>query len=280
MVHTYSNNKGCEVNVRLNGSYIQVESNLSEGLISTSGFLYVDTIRAFKNWSQYSASEAPAGSASISLQGKSQIGKIYSRTDYGGTALSITGTGTNVNHAQLDGVNKNGVGVDIDANQIFLNANIFDFNGGTGTGVKSCNTAGRSGHFVRVTTRTCDTHWNQVNTSSASSYEADMFTVSGDIGYTGATPTSTMSMRIIERGNATKNSDASGTATITAGDTFVDVTHGVPWTPSISKIRIVPNGALTGLDTPYINNIGATTFRINISGTLGSNVTFGWSISP
>lgn len=64
-----------------------------------------------------------------------------------------------------------------------------------------------------------------------------------------------------------------GTATITAGNTYVDVTHSVGTTPN--WINVDPTNEY-GIDK-YEDNIGATTFRINIWGTQASDATFEWS---
>jgi len=75
------------------------------------------------------------------------------------------------------------------------------------------------------------------------------------------------------RGYVTENS---GSATITAGSTYVDVTHGLNITPDINKIRITPKDNLGGRSF-WVSNVGATTFRINISSTDTVDHAFGWS---
>lgn len=69
----------------------------------------------------------------------------------------------------------------------------------------------------------------------------------------------------------------SGSATIVAGSTYVDVIHGVGSTPDINKINWHPQGDLHGYGT-WISNVGATTFRINIGSQLMEDITFGWNI--
>lgn len=64
-----------------------------------------------------------------------------------------------------------------------------------------------------------------------------------------------------------------GTATITAGNTFVDVTHTVTGTPTFLS---TPPTNEYGLNY-YLSNIGATTFRINIQVPQPSDATFIWS---
>jgi len=66
-----------------------------------------------------------------------------------------------------------------------------------------------------------------------------------------------------------------GTATITAGNTYVDVTHGLAQTPSQDDIQVTPLTNLAGKSF-WVDNIGATTFRINISATDTVNHVFSW----
>jgi len=74
-------------------------------------------------------------------------------------------------------------------------------------------------------------------------------------------------------GYVTENS---GTATITAGATYVDVTHGLATTPDINRIKVTPKDNLGGRSF-WISDVGATTFRINISSTDTVDHAFGWS---
>jgi hypothetical protein len=68
-----------------------------------------------------------------------------------------------------------------------------------------------------------------------------------------------------------------GTATITAGNTYVDVPHGTGITPDISQIQTTPQDNLGGRS--YWNDtVGSTTFRINISSTDTSEHNFSWRI--
>ena len=54
------------------------------------------------------------------------------------------------------------------------------------------------------------------------------------------------------------------TATLTAGDAFVDVTHGLFWVPTIDDIQVTPNDDLGGRSF-WVSNVGAVTFRINMN---------------
>lgn len=55
-----------------------------------------------------------------------------------------------------------------------------------------------------------------------------------------------------------------GSATILAGQTYVDVPHNQPTPPTIDQIVITPQDDLGGR-TYWPSNITSTTFRINIS---------------
>ena len=67
----------------------------------------------------------------------------------------------------------------------------------------------------------------------------------------------------------------SGTATILAFNTYVDITHGLSITPSIGGIIITPNDDL-GNRYWWIDTIGDTTFRLNISSSDFGDHIFGW----
>ena len=64
-----------------------------------------------------------------------------------------------------------------------------------------------------------------------------------------------------------------GTSTVTAGNIYVDVTHNVGTTPN--WVHANPTNEY-GIDK-FVDNIGATTFRINIQSPQPSDATFGWS---
>jgi hypothetical protein len=74
-------------------------------------------------------------------------------------------------------------------------------------------------------------------------------------------------------------SSVSGTATIIAGNAFVDVPHGLSSTPNISQISLTPQDDLGGR-TYWPSNVGSATFRINMSfADPDTNHSFSWQIS-
>ena len=80
------------------------------------------------------------------------------------------------------------------------------------------------------------------------------------------------------RGNTGVVSESSGIATIVAGNLFITVTHGITLPSGLfdaAKISFVPSG-VPGNVRIGVNNIGATTFDIRLSGVLAANQSFGW----
>jgi hypothetical protein len=67
-----------------------------------------------------------------------------------------------------------------------------------------------------------------------------------------------------------------GSATILAGNTYVDVPHGLSFTPTIDQIVLTPQDALGGRSF-WPTNPTSTTFRINIDmADPDTNHTFSW----
>jgi hypothetical protein len=64
-----------------------------------------------------------------------------------------------------------------------------------------------------------------------------------------------------------------GTETVTAGNTTVNVTHGLEGTPTI--VKLTPLDDLGGRNY-WVTSIGATTFTINISSSDLSDHQFTW----
>jgi len=73
-------------------------------------------------------------------------------------------------------------------------------------------------------------------------------------------------------GTLTENS---GTAIITAGNTYVDVSHGLLMTPELERISLTPQTDLEGRDI-WVSNATSTTFRINISSVDTKDNVIGW----
>lgn len=68
----------------------------------------------------------------------------------------------------------------------------------------------------------------------------------------------------IIRNNAGYVTENSGIATILANTLFVDATHSLSITPDINKIALIPKDNI-GARSLYVNDVGALTFRINLS---------------
>lgn len=80
-----------------------------------------------------------------------------------------------------------------------------------------------------------------------------------------------MAIYTVEQGCAIERT--SGSTTISAGDSYIDVTHGASSTPS--KVRITPTSNL-GTRSFWVSNKGANTFRININSSDVIDHTFDW----
>jgi hypothetical protein len=65
-----------------------------------------------------------------------------------------------------------------------------------------------------------------------------------------------------------------GSATVAAGDTYVEVTHNLPTTPRI--VRVTPTSNL-GAKSFWVSDKGTETFRINISESDSADHTFDWT---
>jgi len=81
---------------------------------------------------------------------------------------------------------------------------------------------------------------------------------------------------VVKKYNIGFLTENSGNATILAGNTYVDVAHGLSITPDINKFDITPKDNLAGRSW-WISNVNATHFRINLSSSDTVNHSFGWS---
>lgn len=282
-IHTYSNARGLYTNTRITAGYIQPESNLGEGIVAEDSEFYCQHIRAYKNQRTHSATEAPAGNPVLQFASMAQVGSLYCRTDHGGTAIQITGTGTKISAAVIDGSNKNGVAIDVDANQVFVDARIYDFDGGTGTGVKMNTSSSRNGGNVKFTSRTCNTHFNNVNSGTANQVWGDIFTAGAEVPFAGVVPSTYNMHDIRSRGATVKATVAGGSATVLSGTSSVTVTHGLAWTPNAANIKLTANSSMSGLSPMWVSVIGATTFQINCvtaaGGTVAADKVIYWTAS-
>ncbi|MEM3943736.1 MAG: NosD domain-containing protein [Thermofilaceae archaeon] len=86
----------------------------------------------------------------------------------------------------------------------------------------------------------------------------------------------TVGANTVIKGNVGFRTENSGTATIPAGSTYVDVTHGLSITPRPERIRVVPLDNLGGRSF-WVSNVTSTGFRINISSADTVDHSFGWS---
>jgi hypothetical protein len=79
------------------------------------------------------------------------------------------------------------------------------------------------------------------------------------------------------RGNVGFVDSASGTATVPNGATYIDVTHGLGFTPTAKQIICNPTNNLGSAAMWWLTDLGATTFRINVDADPGATTaTFSW----
>lgn len=70
-----------------------------------------------------------------------------------------------------------------------------------------------------------------------------------------------------------------GAATVLAGATFVDVAHGMAYTPDLNSVRVSPIGDTLG-GRWWVQTVTPTTIRVQMNSAPASNVSFGWSVAP
>lgn len=89
-------------------------------------------------------------------------------------------------------------------------------------------------------------------------------------------PGDTLSKNLIEM----EQRKASGTATVASGTTSISVTHGAGYTPVAADLVVTPtNNPTNDPGWFWINNVGATTFDINVRNDPGSGgATFSWRV--
>jgi len=93
----------------------------------------------------------------------------------------------------------------------------------------------------------------------------------GNINYLDASIGESNKGIITERG-------ASGTASITSGNTYVDVSHGLDYTPDQRNILVTLRSNLGSAGYYYVSNIEASTIRINLNVDPVATVSFAWHI--
>lgn len=89
----------------------------------------------------------------------------------------------------------------------------------------------------------------------------------------GTAEISTQAATTVVRGNIGYVTENSGTATVTAGTTSVNVTHGLATTPT--RVILTPTTD-TGGKRYWVSAKGATTFTITIDSTHTSDISFDW----
>jgi hypothetical protein len=78
------------------------------------------------------------------------------------------------------------------------------------------------------------------------------------------------------RRNVGWTTEASGTASITSGNTSVTVTHGLSVTPTLQQISVTPQTAFGSAAKFWVSTPTSTQFTINVDANPAQTVTFGW----
>jgi len=277
-VHSYSNNQGIVANAYISGQYFLCENNYHEGITGTTTGIEINELHGYSN-SRYVGAGMEALTTDVSFDlsaGGWKVNIIFLTLEFGGTGVK-TGANTRIGYASVDGKNLSGIGVDIDGNQNFIDARPFNFDGGTGTGIRMGNSGNVQGCFLRITTRACNTHFNNVSAGNQANWlTADIYTNAGETGYTGIWSTTSERWDLQVRGASTLYTRNKGTGTVSAAATTAVITHNLAQTPAAKDIRIT-----------WIDDIGAgvswrisastsTTFTLTVSSAPAGAVTFGW----
>jgi hypothetical protein len=272
-VHSYANNVGMSNNSRINAEYIQTESNHAEGYICQNSDSTVGQLRAFKNQRDSEGGTAPVTSKNVDIQQACKISTAKVRTDNGGVGISITGAGTYIGYAEINGEENGSVGIDIDANQVITTSRVYDFT--LGIAIRCGATGATNGNFTTSTTRNSLTHFSNVTAGEAGELSIDMFTSAGETAISGVIPTSTESFNIVSRGDTVGQTNTKGVTAITIGATSSVISHGLIYTPSAANIQVTPTSNLDGANY-WVSAVNATTFQINISATSATTEFFSW----
>lgn len=70
----------------------------------------------------------------------------------------------------------------------------------------------------------------------------------------------------------------SGYATVTTGNTFVTVNHGLSITPKAVAISVTPSSDLSTASKFWVSDVTPTSFKINLNTSPSSSVSFGWHV--
>lgn len=233
------------------------------------------------------------GDCGIRNEGASQQFVNTHSYDNDGYGFYFPGSGTRskISNAKIEG-NNGGVYIEGGASHILITGCGFKDNSRTtGNTYDHINIAGSSGsnlnvvtgcNFVSTISNKARYGVNLVNTNATNTLiTANSFADGGfgtaPINNSGATASG---YRAIIRNNLGVATERAGTATIPSGATkYVDVTHGLAWTPRAHEISVVGTNLPTNaIGHVYLTNLGATTFRINCTNDPGaSTATFSWA---
>lgn len=120
-----------------------------------------------------------------------------------------------------------------------------------------------------------------INTASAEVQDAIIVKNNHAEGFTDPKPVDLgATLSTLETGSNTGqfNFRNAGSATISSGSTSVSVSHGLSDTPNADEITVIPTSSFGSASKWYIDNIGASSFDINVDADPTQDVTFSWRV--
>jgi len=194
----------------------------------------------------------------------------------------------------LQGNNTTGTAIHIDAVDISNRSNGFQLNGGNiynftgvgGTGIRMGNHTNNMGVVqckIDCSIADCESCFDyENNNANANHIDLRCFTNAGqNVLHASSEPPSTVGLggdrwQVYGFGNDAVSTERSGSATVLNGTTFIDVTHNLAIQPIQGDIMVTPVQSLGAASEFFINNLNATTFRINLDVDPGADVLFAW----
>lgn len=279
-VHTYANSGvGFISTAAFRAGHLASESNDKEGLVidASTGGCQIALAHLFKNSENNVGTYFEAridGTYNTITQGRLQC-------DFSKGGWDLAGEGNRVLGGDIDGKKSaepntgEGTGAKLSDNSQQFSSTIRNFAGTGGRGI-DLNTSQSQVDVILL---------NNKEGYNITSGNKNQFNIIGD-ALAGQVPTSTPTARnlsetwniVFDDTDAGKNllSANRGTAVVLSGNTSIVVTHDLLFTPNVADISVTPNADVG--HRFWISSIGATTFTINTSGTVGANKAFSWQI--
>lgn len=291
-IHTYANSIGIQLNTAIRADFIQTEANYKEGIIDTIGNHMINKLYLYKNWREYSTSNAPLTSKHADIRGgHNVISQLKVNLDYGGVGISVIGVNNQIKGIRVNGRSKDGIGVDLDSNRCFVEGNVEALTGDSSIGLRLGNSAGTNSNHIDLDITDCKTAFNNVSWGNRNDVNLSIYCNTGQVPVTGNKPQATENFTFFSAGavvGQTQKRIVTGTVAIdSTGTKSITVAHGLLYNPSIQDIQVTPvkDTAVNdwGYDLLKVEAVDATniTIVINVnkaSATAGANIKFGVSV--